>query len=236
MMEFNKMAGLNSLNPLRETPQLGTRVYQALLDSILGGEIELGAPLRPDVIARQLEVSTTPVREAMQRLESDGLSIKLPNRGWFVREFTPQQIRELYEFRASLECLGMRLACQRISAEDLEYLRELQVTGQAALDARDMDAYRGYNQNFHTAILTAARNSYLSTVMGQLRLQNELLMIKTMRIVGRPLRAIEEHARMIELLAARNENEAQELMSAHILGALEDLLRNLAPEPGTATA
>ncbi len=227
------MAGLNPLNPLRETPQLGARVYQALLDSILGGQIELGAPLRPDAIARQLEVSTTPVREAMQRLESEGLSIKLPNRGWFVREFTHQQIRELYEFRASLECLGVRLACQRMTAEDLEGLRELQATGEAALAARDMNVYRVYNQNFHSAILGAARNSYLSTVMGQLRLQNELLMIKTMRIVGRPLRAIEEHARLVELLAARDEASAQELMSAHILGALEDLLRHLAPEPGS---
>ena len=226
------MAGLNSLNPLRETPQLGTRVYQAVLDSILGGQIEFGAPLRPDVIARQLEVSTTPVREAMQRLEADGLSVKLPNRGWFVREFTPQQTRDLYEFRASQESLGVRLACQRMTAEDLNRLRELQVTGQAALDARDMDAYRVYNQNFHTAILDAARNSYLSSVMSQLRLQNELLMIKTMRIVGRPLRAIEEHARMIELLAARDSTAAQELMSTHILCALEDLLRTLVP--GTA--
>ncbi len=228
------MAGLKSLNPLREAPQLGTRVYQALLDSILGGEIELGAPLRPDVIARQLEVSTTPVREAMQRLESEGLAVKLPNRGWFVREFTPQQIRDLYEFRASLESLGVRLACQRMTAEDLESLRELQISGHAALAAKDMDAYRVYNQNFHASILDAARNSYLSSVMGQIRLQNELLMIKTMRIVGRPLRAIEEHARLVELLAARDAAPAQELISAHILGALEDLLRTSANAPGSA--
>ena len=223
------MAGVNSLNRLQEAPQLGTRVYQALLESILGGQIEAGAPLRPDVIARQLEVSTTPVREAMQRLESDGLSIKLPNRGWFVREFTPQQIRDLYECRASLECLGVGLACARMTANDLESLRQLQTTGEKSLAAHDMEAYRAYNQNFHGAILGAARNSYLSSIMAQLRLQSELLMIKTMRIVGRPLRAIEEHARMIDLLAARDTAPAQDLMNAHILGALEDLLRNLAP-------
>lgn len=226
--------GLNTLNPLRETPQLGTRVYQALLDSILGGQIELGTPLRPDVIARQLEVSTTPVREAMQRLESEGLSVKLPNRGWFVRDFTPQQIRDLYEFRASLEGLGVRLACKRMTPDDLERLRALQVTGEQALAAKDMDAYRVYNQNFHTAILDSARNSYLSSVMGQIRLQNELLMIKTMRIVGRPLRAIEEHARLVELLADRDTAPAEELISLHILGALEDLLRNGAARTGGA--
>jgi DNA-binding GntR family transcriptional regulator len=226
-MEVNKTQ-LNNLGPLTETPQLGTRVYEALLDSILSGQIELGEPLRPDAISKQLKVSTTPVREAMQRLESDGLAIKLPNRGWFVREFTPQQIRDLYEFRASLECLSVRLACERLSEGDMARLGELQATGEAALKNQDMAAYRAYNQSFHAAILDAARNSYLSSVMGQLRLQNELLMIKTERIAGRPLRAIDEHARLIELLAARNAPAAEQVMSEHILGALEDLLRTLA--------
>ena len=107
------------------------------------------------------------MREAVQRLEGDGLAVKLPNRGWFVREFIPQQIRDLYEFRAAAECLGVRLASERI----------------------------------------------------------------TERIVGRPLRAIEEHSRMIELLARRDAQAAEQLMSAHILGPLEDLFRTGVSQP-----
>ncbi len=131
-----------ALEPLKETMQLGTRVYQALLNSIICGQIEPGAPLRPDVIARQLEVSTTPVREAMQRLENDGLAVKQPNRGWFVREYTAEQVRELYEVRAGLECFSVRLACRRISSDDIAWLRRHQQTGEAALAAGDMDSYR----------------------------------------------------------------------------------------------
>src|ERR1022692_4511127 len=74
---------VQELEPL-ETLQLGARVYQALLNSIVSGQIGPGAPLRPEVIARQLEVSTTPVREAMHRIEGDGLAIKLPYQGWLV--------------------------------------------------------------------------------------------------------------------------------------------------------
>src|SRR5450756_2532139 len=88
MAKTHKSLYSQILEPLTEKPQMGARVYQALLNSIVTGQIESGAPLRPDVIASQLEVSTTPVREAMHQLESDGLVVKLPYQGWFVREFT----------------------------------------------------------------------------------------------------------------------------------------------------
>jgi len=216
---------VQKLEPLTETPQLGTRVYQALVNSIVSGQIELGAPLRPDTIARQLEVSTTPVREAMHRLEGDGLAIKVPYQGWFVREYNEQQVREPYELRAALECFSVRLACRRITAEEMTWLRQHQATGEAALAAGDMDAYRIYNRDLHAAIMKAARNSCLFPMMGQLRLQTEMLMAKTIRIIGRPLRAIEEHHQLIELIDQRDGRAAERLMEHHILSALEDIVR-----------
>ena len=213
------------LEPLPETPQLGARVYQALVNSIVSGQIEPGAPLRPDAIARQLEVSTTPVREAMHRLEGDGLAIKVPYQGWFVREYTEQQVRELYELRAALECFSVRMACQRITEEETAWLWQHQSTGEAALAAGDMDAYRVYNRDLHAAIMKAARNQYLYPMMGQLRLQTEMLMAKTIRIIGRPVRAIEEHHQLIELIDRRDGKAAERLMEHHILSALEDIIR-----------
>jgi DNA-binding GntR family transcriptional regulator len=189
----------------------------------VSGQIEPGAPLRPDAIARQLEVSTTPVREAMHRLEGEGLAIKVPYQGWFVREHTEQQVRELYELRAALECFSVRLACRRITAEEMTWIRQHQATGEAALAAGDMDAYRIYNRDLHAAIMKAARNSYLLPMMGQLRLQTEMLMAKTIRIIGRPLRAIEEHHKLIELIGQRDGKAAEQLMEHHILSALEDI-------------
>jgi DNA-binding GntR family transcriptional regulator len=213
------------LDRLPEIMQLGTRVYQVLLNGIINGAFEPGAALRPDAIARQLEVSTTPVREALYRLEGDGLADKLPNQGWFVREHTRQQIQELYELRAVLECFSVRLACQRIGPDELAWLRGHQATGQAALDAGDMDAYRIYNRDLHAAIQNAATNSYLTGMMGQLRLQSEMLMAKTIRIAGRPVRAIEEHQQLIELIGRRDAGQAERVMEHHIMSAMEDILR-----------
>ena len=184
---------VQELEPLPETLQLGARVYHALLNSIVSGQIEPGSPLRPDAIARQLEVSTTPVREAMHRIEGDGLAIRLPHQGWFVRGLTEQQIRELDEVRAALECFSVRLACRRITAEEIGWLHQHQVTGEDALASNAMDDYRIYNWDLHAAIMRAARNSYLFAMMGQLRHQSEMLTAATIRIIGRPLRAMEEH-------------------------------------------
>jgi DNA-binding GntR family transcriptional regulator len=212
------------LEPLSGTPPLGTRVYQALVNSIVSGGIQPGSPLRPDAIARQLEVSTTPVREAMQRLEAEGLAIKAPYQGWFVRQFSEQEIRELYELRAALECFAVRLACRRITPEQMLSLRSHQATGEAALAAGDMDAYRIYNRDLHQAILAAARNAYLESMMAHLRLHSEMLMARTIRITGRPLRAIEEHQRLLDLIELRDLRAAEQTMEHHILSALEDVV------------
>lgn len=214
-----------ALIPLPEVLQLGSRVYRVLLDGIINGVFEPGVPLRVDAIARQLEVSATPVREALNRLEGDGLAIKLPNQGWFVREHTRQQIQDLYELRAALECFSVHLACQHISAAEIDWLRNHQAVGPAALEAGDMDAYRAYNRDLHAAILNAAGNCYLTATMGQLRLQSEMLMAKTIRIAGRPSRAIEEHQRLIDFISMRDTASAEQLMRHHILSALEDILQ-----------
>jgi DNA-binding GntR family transcriptional regulator len=213
------------LKPLCGIQQRGMQAYHALLNGILGNTIESGKQLRPDIIAAQLEISTTPVREALNRLEGDGLVVKQPYQGWFVREFTEQEVRELYEMRAALECFAVRLACERITGEDVELLRRQQAVGEAALKRGDMEAYRVYNRDLHAAVLDAARNSYLASMMEQLSLQSQLLMARTIRLAGRPSRAIEEHRRIIELIGTRKRAAAQRVMENHIISALEDMLR-----------
>ena len=214
-----------TLQPLSESLQLGARAYRALWNGIINGSIAFGAHLRPDVIAEQLEISTTPVRDALQRMEADGLVVKLPYRGWFVRDFSEQEVRDLYELRAALECFSVRLACARITPEEIDWLRRHQALGEQALQAEDMDDYRLYNRDLHEAILRAARNSYLTSQMAQLNLQGQVLIAKTIRLVGRPSRAIEEHHEIIDLIAERRSGEAEAMMERHILSALEDIVQ-----------
>ncbi len=213
------------LVPLDEPVQRAERVYQALLSGIIRGEFNSGAQLFADAIAQQLKVSTTPVRDALNRLEKDDLIVKQPYLGWFVRQFQEQEVRDLYEMRAGLECFSVRLACERITPEEIEWLRGHQENGEAALARQDMEAYRLYNQELHAAVMRAARNSQLALVMGQISLKTQMLSAKTIRL-GRGARAVQEHRRLIELIAQREVTSAQELMQEHLLSALEDIIRH----------
>ena len=233
MTKSKKQKPFDALEPLPEALQMGARVYRTLLHSIVTGKIEPGTPLRPDVIARQLEVSTTPVREAMHRLEGDGLAVKAPYQGWFVRDYSTEQIRELYEVRVTLECMAVRLACERMTDAEIMGLRELQAVGETALATGDDEAHRIYNEDLHTAILKAARNSYLFTLMGQLSRQNEMLMVKTSRIPGRTWCAFKEHGAVIDAMAKRQSKEAEQLMETHVLNTLQVLVQLESGRPET---
>jgi DNA-binding GntR family transcriptional regulator len=214
-----------ALQPLGEALQLGHRAYDALLARIVSGEIALGAPLRVDAIARQLAISTTPVREALSRLEKDALVEKVPYQGWFVRTFEDEEVRELYELRAGMECFGVRLACERITSDELARLRQHQRTGEAALGSGDLTAYWAYNRDFHAAVLRAARNGVLLSLMSQFTLQVQIITAHTVRFRGRPRKGFQEHERLVARLEARDVKGAQALMEQHILSALEDLLQ-----------
>ena len=171
----------------------------------MGGGIESGVQLRPDTIAEQLDISTTPVREALHRLEADGLIVKLPYKGWFVREFTEHEVRDLYEMRAALECFGVRLACARITDRAARAgCASISRSAKPRCAIGDMEAYRIYNRDLHAAIVEAARQRVsVARSMGQVDLQSQMLMAKTIRLAGRPSRAIEEHRELIDLIARR---------------------------------
>jgi DNA-binding GntR family transcriptional regulator len=227
MIEKSKPVNVRpALEPLGQVLQLGSRVYDSLVNSISSGQMEFGAPLRLNEIARMLEVSTTPVREALGRLESSGLVVKVPNCGWFVRYFTEDEIRDMHEVRASIEGLSVRLACLRMTEEELKWLRAYnQEKGEAAMRANDVSAYMLYNREFHSVILRAARNSYLAAVVGQLGPQSEMLTARSIKMPGRMQRAFEEHSRILRCLTERDAEGAENAMKDHILSALVEFLR-----------
>jgi len=224
MLTNKKDAPAPEFAPLGEAVQLPTRVYDALLNGIIKGDLAPGTQLKADQIAQQLGVSSTPVRDALSHLVKDGLVHKLPYQGWFVCRFQESEIRDLYEMRADLECFAVRHACKKVTPEEIAQLRMVQADGEAALARRDTEAYRQYNQRFHTEILRAARNSQLPAVFGQISLRVQMLIARTIRSVGQPSRAVKEHRNLIELIAIHDAPAAETLMEHHILGALQEIL------------
>lgn len=109
--------------PQAQPVQRAERVYQALLRGVIRGDFRWGAQLSMAFLAQQFRVSATPVSDALNRLEKDDLLVKQPYQGWMVRRFEEPEVRELYEVRSGLECFGVGPACERITAEQIQWLR-----------------------------------------------------------------------------------------------------------------
>lgn len=208
---------------LIQANSLADRVYGILLEMILDGRLASGERLHVDNLARELGTSSTPLRDALSRLESDGLIHRRLYQGAFVRRFTMREIRDLYEFRAGLERYSTRLACGRITEERLAELQGLQEIGTWALDSGDTRAYLRYNQEFHRHIIEATDNALLIEAARMNELQLSLLSHQSVRVEGASRRAIGEHKELLEYIATGDADASESLVERHILRALMDL-------------
>jgi DNA-binding GntR family transcriptional regulator len=106
-----------------QRPNLADQVYERLVAGIVSGQLPAGSPLNVGDLARELRVSPSPVRDALQRMASEGLVVPGPNRRTTVRLFTRREVEELFQVRELLECAGVRLAAARVSPKEIKELR-----------------------------------------------------------------------------------------------------------------
>lgn len=213
---------------LQVPPARAQLAYESLLAAIRAGQLAAGARLREADVAHWLQISRTPVREALRRLEAEGLLTHLPHVGVVVTEINAEMVGELYAMREVLEGAAAALAAQHASAAELARLMAM-LKGERALGA-DAAALARHNREFHGAIYAAAHNRYLSRSLGALH--DTLLLGKT--TLGSPERAAKaraEHAAIVRAIAARRPPEAEARMRAHIRGAYRERMSLLFAGP-----
>ena len=206
-----------------KTNSLADQVYETLLEKIFGGHFGPGQRLHVDKIARDLGISSTPVRDALGRLEGDGLIHRRQYQGSFVRHFTEKEIRDLYEFRAGIEGYSARLASGRITEAQLNGLRQAQRVGTKAIEEGDRRTYLKYNQDFHKRIIEASQNAQLINVAKMNELQFKLLSSQSAQVEGASRRALKEHEKILDYLAMGNADAVENLVVEHVLHALHDI-------------
>ena len=200
--------------------------YAAIRDRILSGDIAPGDRLRETALGDELGLSRTPVREAMRRLEQDGLLEHVPHRGVVVRSLDAQQITELYLIREILEGTAARLAAQHASDAEIAALREmLGERPSPQVDAAAEASRR--NAVFHRAIRNAAHNRFLISAMQGVEGSLALLGPTTLGLPGRAEAAALEHAAILDAIASRDMGAAETAARAHIRQAHEARLRLL---------
>ncbi|HEY5158152.1 MAG TPA: GntR family transcriptional regulator [Anaerolineales bacterium] len=229
MMATRKNPGLGSLENLEDHHTLSDQVYQRLRDAILDGRLASGQWLRQEALANELGTSQLPVREAIRRLASEGLAVRIPYRGVQVIEYSPEDVIDMFNVRLVLESMAVRYAASRISSEDLEKLKENLEEADQYTRLDQMPRRRALNTEFHLSICRASNHRYLirqtetmwswfpSTILYEgMRRQEELSR-------SRLERENKEHRAILQALVRRDAAAAEETTRRHIRNLSQEL-------------
>jgi DNA-binding GntR family transcriptional regulator len=200
--------------------QLERRVYQRLRDDIVSGLLRPGDQLVEARLAAELGVSKTPVREALIRLQRDGLVSIEPYRGARVLEPSADDVREIVELRELLECHIARQLAQTRPPEALAALEATVTRGRRALEKADETTLAEALTEFSDVLADAADNARLAEVLRGLRSVMLLIGSASMRAEGRNRRSLDEHARILRAIR-RGDPEAAAAATAHHLHSVE---------------
>ena len=211
---------LDNYQPLRDV------VFETLRDAIIQGQLRPGERLMEIQLAEEMGVSRTPVREALRKLELEGLIVMIPRKGAYVAGISVKDIVDVFEVRAALESLAAGLAAERITEQELEELERALVQISEA-SSSNLDAVVLTDTNFHEIIYRASRNQRLTQLITNLQEQIQRFRTTSLAQPGRTKTAIEEHRKIVEAISERNVELAQALAREHIENAEQSLLSAL---------
>ena len=200
-------------------------VVEIIREAILSGELEPGDRLLQLELAERYNVSPTPVREALQQLEAEGVLIRSPHKGVRVADVKLEDTREIYLIRSALEAQATRLAVPNLDETDITQLQELQLQLEAQIEKNELMDLRKLNQDFHMLIYQKAELPRLYKMIRNLWTQFPW---DTLYVLpGRASESAREHQQLIEAIVDRNGDLAAQRMQAHIeqgVNALSDYL------------
>lgn len=198
--------------------QLTAGVYGYLRNGILSGELPPDSRIKEQDMAARLQVSRTPVREALARLEQDGLVRRSPRRGAVVLSVGLDEIDEIYEIRAALEVLVARRACQRVTETEIEDLAHTLQRAQECLITDDFDGMIAANVRFHSLLHRSSRSPRLINLLRTLEDRLFIFRHKGLRYPGRADAGVRQHRELLESLKRRDVAEMCRLIEEHADG------------------
>ena len=204
---------------------LPTPIYQQLINAIEKGDLRPGDRMLETELASRFGVSRTPIREAIRRLETDGLVVHKPRIGAVVRVLTQQEIVELYEMRIVLEATAAQMAAKHCSNAETRTLQDLH--DQMLAHSKDPFAVATLNRKFHTCIFNAARNRFLAQSYNSLSYSLILLGKTTLETDERVQNVYAQHEAIIGALISGDIEIASEVMRLHMETSLDHRLKVL---------
>lgn len=204
---------LDNYKPLREV------VFKSIRGAIISGVLKPGERLMEVQLAEKLGVSRTPVREAIRKLELEGLIIMLPRKGAYVADISAKDITDVLEIRAALEGLASALAASRITDEEIKELNLTAIHFHQAIEDDDFNRIVQMDIEFHDRIFKAARNERLLQINNNLREQVQRFRIMYISKSNKSKDLVKEHYGIAEAISRRNIEMADKLAKTHIENA-----------------
>lgn len=225
------MSTLTALPTLGVRENLAEVVYRVLREAITDGSLAPGERLREIHLARQFGVSTTPVREALRRLEREGLVDISPRRGAVIPAYDLREIEHLYEARELVECRAVRRAAEA-PARDFSRVDALFDEASTVLDDPDQIRFNRLDVELHRALNDIGGNKQIADLAERVHRQIQRIRVRcAIHLQGRPRVSHAEHAAMVEAVRARQADRAEELARAHIQGVRDAVRRALEASP-----
>lgn len=216
------------LRPLRQTETLSDRTTELLRERIISGDFKMGARLAEATIARQLQISRGPVREALKQLLAEGLVREEPRRGFFVVELSVEDIREIYDVRAAIEARAARLIVTNRDTNALEELRAVLEQLRSAAKAGDHHLFTQLDLNFHEQLCLLSSNSRLHHIfVGYASALRILFRVELDEMNLSLDYLIEEHQNMFESIASFDVGRAERGCNEFMERAREGLIEQL---------
>lgn len=201
---------------------LAERVFEIVREQIVTGRLADNVPIRQDALATELGVSKIPLREALARLEHEGLLTSQANRGYFVQPMSADQAHEIYALRLQIEPGAAAYAASRATAAHHALATEAfeKLDGAATSNLAEV-AVR--NRHFHTALVRPGGRLLTTQLVERLSILAERYVVAHLQPAGRDARAHHEHRDLLDAWIARDGEKVNALLTQHIQSTLEDL-------------
>jgi DNA-binding GntR family transcriptional regulator len=191
-------------------------VFNTLREAILKGDIKPGERLMELQLASKLGVSRTPIREAIRMLEQEGLAVTVPRKGAEVAKMTLKDMEDVLEIREALDELAVRIACEKISEEQLEHLGDIKEQFENNTIAGDVKEIAAADVSFHDVIYEATDNPKLVTLLNNLREQVYRYRVEYIKDPKNYPTLIKEHEAIVNGLKTRDKDAATLAMHEHV--------------------
>jgi len=214
-MESDFEVKMDAYLPLRDV------VFKTLRQAILKGDLKPGERLMEIQLANKLGVSRTPIREAIRKLELEGLVLMIPRKGAEVAKITEKSLRDVLEVRRALERLAVRLVCERITPEGVAELKQAARDFENILESDDITRVAEADVAFHDVIYFATDNRKLIQILSNLQEQMYRYRVEYLKRVEAHDQIIMEHNKLIEAIENGDKESAASFISIHIENQVE---------------